>query len=159
MLAACRFHGKVEPIFLRDIPAFQIIPELEPLPGEGFVDKITMSAFEGTYLGIALRDCEIRSFIIATCRQGADLGLWPILVRDACGFGNEEAANHSLASLKHIGDTKVSQMWKRSLDCWRRSLRGPSSRFRFFCESCKSLHIHRGRREISVDIQILETAF
>ena len=23
------------------------------------------------------------------------------LVRDACGFGNEEAANHSLASLKH----------------------------------------------------------
>lgn len=111
---------KVEPIFLRDSPAFQIIPELEPLPSEGIVDKITMSAFEGTYLGIALRDCGIRSFIIAgialeigidpTCRQGADLGFWPVLVRDACGFGNEEAANHSVASLKHMGDTTISNV-------------------------------------------------
>ncbi len=108
---------KVKPLFLRDSPAFQIIPELQPLPSEGIVDKITMSAFEGTYLEIALRDCGIRSFIIVgialeigidpTCRQGSDLGFWPILVEDACGFGNEEAANHSLASLKHMGDTTV----------------------------------------------------
>src|ERR1700757_4272096 len=106
---------KVKPLFLRDNPAFQIIPELKPLASEGIVDKITMSAFEGTYLGIALRDCGIRSFIIVgialeigidpTCRQGSDLGFWPILVQDACGAGNEEAANHSLASLKHMGDT------------------------------------------------------
>jgi len=45
---------------------------------------------------------------IALCRQGADLGFWPILVRDACGFGNEEAANHSVASLRHMGDTTIS---------------------------------------------------
>ena len=106
---------KIKPMFLRDSPAFHIIPELEPRPSEGIVDKITMSAFEGTFLEIALRDCGIRSFIIVgialeigidpTCRQGADLGFWPILVRDACGFGNEEAANHSLASLQHMGDT------------------------------------------------------
>jgi biuret amidohydrolase len=111
---------KVKPWFLRDSPAFQIIPELQPLPSEGIVDKITMSAFEGTYLEIALRDCGIRSFIIAgialeigidpTCRQGADLGFWPILVGDACGFGNEEAANHSLASLKHMGDTTITDV-------------------------------------------------
>jgi len=111
---------KVKPMFLRDSPAFQIIPELQPLPSEGIVDKITMSAFEGTYLEIALRDCGIRSFIIAgialeigidpTCRQGSDLGFWPILVQDACGFGNEEAANHSLASLKHMGDTTVTDV-------------------------------------------------
>jgi biuret amidohydrolase len=111
---------KVKPQFLRDSPAFQIIPELQPLPSEGIVDKITMSAFEGTYLEIALRDCGIRSFIIAgialeigidpTCRQGSDLGFWPILVQDACGFGNEEAANHSLASLKHMGDTTVTDV-------------------------------------------------
>jgi len=111
---------KVRPLFLRDSPAFQIIPELQPLPSEGIVDKITMSAFEGTYLEIALRDCGIRSFIIAgialeigidpTCRQGSDLGFWPILVQDACGFGNEEAANHSLASLKHMGDTTVTDV-------------------------------------------------
>jgi len=36
--------------------------------------------------------------------------LWPILVQDACGFGNEEAANHSLASLKHMGDTIVTDV-------------------------------------------------
>ena len=111
---------KVQPMFLRDSPAFQIIPELQPLASEGIVDKITMSAFEGTYLEIALRDCGIRSFVIVgialeigidpTCRQGADLGLLPILVRDACGFGNEEAANHSLASLSHMGDTIITDV-------------------------------------------------
>ena len=111
---------KAKPMFLRDAPAFQIVPELQPLPSEGLVDKITMSAFEGTYLEIALRDCGIRSFLVAgialeigidpTCRQGADLGFWPILVRDACGSGNEEAADHSLASLKHMGDAIVTDV-------------------------------------------------
>lgn len=111
---------KVRPMFLRESPAFQMVPELQPLPSEGIVDKIAMSSFEGTYLEMALRDCGIRSFIICgialeigidpTCRQGADLGFWPILVSDACGFGNEEAANHSLASLKHMGDTTVTDV-------------------------------------------------
>ena len=109
---------KVKPMFLRDSPAFQIVDELRPLPSEAIVDKITMSAFEGTFLEIALRDCGIRSFIIAgialevgidpTCRQGADLGFWPILVRDACGYGSDAAANHSLAALEHMGDTIVT---------------------------------------------------
>ena len=109
----------IHPMFLRDSPAFQIISDLQPLPSEAIVDKITMSAFEGTFLEIALRDCGIRSFIIAgialeigidpTCRQGADLGLIPILVRDACGFGNETAANHSLAALTHMGDTTITE--------------------------------------------------
>jgi nicotinamidase-related amidase len=111
---------KVKPMFLRDSPGFQIVPELQPLASEGIVDEITMSAFEGTYLEIALRDCGIRSFIIAgialeigidpTCRQGSDLGFWPILVEDACGFGNEEAARHSLDSLRHMGDTIITDV-------------------------------------------------
>ena len=111
---------KVKTIFGRDNPAFQIIPELAPRASEGIVDKISMSAFEGTYLEMALRDCGIRSFIICgialeigidpTCRQGADLGFWPILVQDACGFGNEEAANHSIASLKHMWETTVTDV-------------------------------------------------
>jgi len=111
---------KVKPIFVRDSPAFQITPKLAPRPSEGIVDKIAMSAFEGTYLEMALRDCGIRSFIICgialeigidpTCRQGADLGFWPILVQDACGFGNEEAASHSIASLKHMGDTIITDV-------------------------------------------------
>jgi len=36
-------------------PAFQIVPELEPREGEVIVDKITMSAFEGTFLNLAMR--------------------------------------------------------------------------------------------------------
>ena len=111
---------KVKPMFLRNSAAFQIIPELQPLPSEGIIDKITMSAFEGTYLEIALRDCGIRSFLICgialeigidpTCRQGADLGFWPVLVQDACGFGSEEAAKHSIASLRHMGDTTITDV-------------------------------------------------
>jgi biuret amidohydrolase len=123
---------KVKPMFLRDSPAFQIVDQIEPLPSEGIVDKITMSAFEGTYLEIALRDSGIRSFIIAgialeigidpTCRQGADLGFWPVLVHDACGFGNEEAAKHSLASLQHMGDTVVTDV-DSVCDLWSKATR------------------------------------
>jgi nicotinamidase-related amidase len=111
---------KINPAFLRDSPAFQIVPELSPRPNEAIVDKITMSAFEGTFLEIALRDCGIRTFMVVgialeigidpTCRQGADLGFWPILIRDACGFGNEAAAQHSVASLEHMGDTKITDV-------------------------------------------------
>jgi len=111
---------KVRPMFLRDSPAFQIVPELKPLASEAVFDKLTMSAFEGTPLEMALRDCGIRSFIIAgialeigidpTCRQGADLGFWPIIVKDACGSGNTEAAGHSLASLEHMGDSIITDV-------------------------------------------------
>jgi nicotinamidase-related amidase len=109
---------KIQPMFLRDSPAFQIIPELQPLPSEAVFDKISMSAFAGTPLELSFRDCGIRSFIIAgialeigidpTCRHGADLGLVPILVQDACGFGNSQAAAHSLASLTHMGDSLLT---------------------------------------------------
>jgi nicotinamidase-related amidase len=110
---------KIQPMFLRGSPGFQITRELQPLDSEAVFDKITMSAFEGTPLEIALRDCGVRSFIITgialeigidpTCRHGADLGLIPILVRDACGWGNEEAAKHSLAALAHMGDTVFTE--------------------------------------------------
>jgi nicotinamidase-related amidase len=111
---------KVQSMFLRDSPAFQIVPELQPLPSEAVFDKITMSAFEGTPLEIALRDCRVHSFIIVgialeigidpTCRHGADLGLWPILVRDACGAGNTAAADHALAALEHMGDSTITDV-------------------------------------------------
>jgi nicotinamidase-related amidase len=51
----------VAPWFLRDAPGFQIVSELAPRPEEAVFDKITMSAFEGTPLAIALRDCGISS--------------------------------------------------------------------------------------------------
>src|SRR4030095_14333444 len=105
---------------LRGSPGFQIVPELNPLPSEVIFDKITMSAFEGTPLDIALRDCGINSFIIAgvateigiepTVRHGADLGYIPIVVTDACGAGHTEAADRALASIRFIGDAIVTDI-------------------------------------------------
>jgi nicotinamidase-related amidase len=110
---------EVSPWFLRDAPGFQIIPELSPRPSEGIFDKLTMSAFEGTWLDFALKDCGIRAFIIVgvateigiepTVRHGADLGYIPVLVTDACGTGNEEAAHRSIESLKFAGDALISE--------------------------------------------------
>jgi biuret amidohydrolase len=109
---------EVKPWFLRDAPGFQIVSELEPLPSEAIFDKITMSAFEGTPLDIALRDCNIRAFAIAgiameigiepTARHGADLGYIPVIIKDACGFGHADAAHRSIASLEFAGDSLLT---------------------------------------------------
>jgi biuret amidohydrolase len=109
---------EVKPWFLRDTPGFQLIPELQPLPSEAIFDKIAMSAFEGTPLDIALRDCGITAFAIAgialeigiepTMRQGSDLGYIPVLVKDACGFGHRDAAERSMASLEFAGDALIT---------------------------------------------------
>jgi biuret amidohydrolase len=111
---------KVQPWFLRDSPGFQIVPELQPLASEAIFDKITMSAFEGTPLAMALRDCGIQSFLIAgaameigidiTCRHGGDLGFVPIVVSDACGTGHRDAADRALATLAFLGDTVITDL-------------------------------------------------
>src|SRR4051794_19979662 len=100
---------KVHPWFLRDSPGFQIVPDLQPLASEAIFDKLAMSAFEGTPLTMALRDCGVQSFLIVgvaleigidiTCRHGADLGFVPIVVRDACGAGHEDAGERALETL------------------------------------------------------------
>jgi len=104
---------KVKPAFLRDTPGFQIAPEIAPLPSEGVIDKITMSAFAGTFLDTAFRDCGINSFVIVgialevgiepTVRHGMDLSYIPVVVTDACGHGNSGAADRSLAALSFAG--------------------------------------------------------
>jgi biuret amidohydrolase len=109
---------EVNPWFLRDAPGFQIVPELAPRPSEGVFDKLTMSAFEGTWLDFALRDCGVNAFIIVgvateigiepTARHGADLGYIPVVVTDACAGGNEEAATRSIDSLKFAGDALIT---------------------------------------------------
>ena len=95
-------------------PQTQIVPELSPLPSEAVSDKIAMSAFEGTFLNVALRDVGMSSFAICgiatevgiepTVRHGADLGYIPVVIKDACGAGDEEAGRRSLESLRFAGD-------------------------------------------------------
>ena len=105
---------EAKPWFLRDSPGFALAPELAQRDDEAIIDKITMSAFEGTPLAIALRDVAAKSFIICgiateigidpTVCHGADLGLIPIVVEDACGAGHEEAGARSLANMRFMGD-------------------------------------------------------
>jgi nicotinamidase-related amidase len=103
-----------KPLIAHGSPGFQLAPELAPSPDEAVVDKITMSAFEGTPLDIVLRDCGVTAYLIAgvalevgiepTVRHSADLGYIPIVVIDACGAGNPDAARRSLDALAFAGD-------------------------------------------------------
>ncbi len=106
------------PLIPHDAPGFQLVDQLEPQPGEAILDKITMSAFEGTPLDIVLRDCGVRAYLIAgvamevgiepTVRHSADLGYIPIVVRDACGAGNQVAGERALESIRFAGDAIIA---------------------------------------------------
>jgi biuret amidohydrolase len=110
----------VHPWFLRDSPGFALAPELAVRDDEAILDKITMSAFEGTPLSIALRDCGLKSFVICgiateigiepTIRHGADLGFIPVLVEDACGAGEHEAGERAVAGMRFIGDAMICRV-------------------------------------------------
>jgi biuret amidohydrolase len=110
----------VAPWFLRDSSSFQIVSQLTPLADEAVFDKITMSAFEGTPLTVALRDCGILSVAIVgiateigiepTARHAADLGFIPVIIVDACGAGDEAAGKRSLESLRFAGDAIMSDV-------------------------------------------------
>jgi biuret amidohydrolase len=106
------------PLIPHGSPGFELAPELAPRPDEAVLDKITMSAFEGTPLDIVLRDCAVKAYLIAgvalevgiepTVRHSADLGYVPIVVRDACGAGNAEAGQRSLDALAFAGDAMIA---------------------------------------------------
>ena len=122
--------AEIQVPFLRESPGFPIIPELQPISSEAVFDKISMSAFEGTPLQMALRDCGVRAVVLAgialeigiepTVRHAADLGFVPILAGDACGHGNPEAARRSIESLQFAGDSIITEtshiasIWNRS---------------------------------------------
>jgi len=109
---------QVVPWFLRDTPGFALVPELQPLPSEAIFDKLALSAFEGTPLEFALRDCGIIAVALVgiateigiepTARHAADLGFIPVIVADACGAGEADAAKRSLESLAFAGDSMIT---------------------------------------------------
>jgi biuret amidohydrolase len=123
-----RVEDVVSP-FLRDSPGFEIVPELAPLASEAVFDKLAMSVFEGSPLEFALRDAQVTAFAIVgvatevgiepTARHGADLGLIPVVVTDACGAGNPSAAQRSLDALAFAGDailtdiSTITGLWAR----------------------------------------------
>lgn len=106
--------AETKPLFTAGSPSWQIVPELTPQEDEPVIDKIAMSAFEGTYLNTAMRDAGLRAFIIAgialevgiepTVRHGLDLNYIPILVSDLCGSKTEEVRQRSLTTLEETGE-------------------------------------------------------
>jgi biuret amidohydrolase len=106
--------------FLRDSPGFELVPELAPRDSEAIFDKLSMSAFEGTPLEFALRDAQVTAFAIVgvamevglepTVRHGADRGLIPVVVTDACGAGDQVAAKRSLDALAMAGDALLTDV-------------------------------------------------
>jgi nicotinamidase-related amidase len=106
--------------FTRGTPGFELVPELAPRDSEAIFDRLSMSAFEGTPLDFALRDCGITAFAIVgvatevgiepTVRHGADRGFVPVVVTDACGAGNPDAARRSLDALAFTGDAIMTDV-------------------------------------------------
>jgi biuret amidohydrolase len=96
-------------------PGTRLVPELAPGADEAVFDKLAMSAFVGTPLDFALRDAGVEGLAIVgvalevgiepTVRHALDLGYLPVLVTDACGRGNQEAATRALDQLSWFGGT------------------------------------------------------
>ena len=109
---------ETRPFFLQGSPLWEIVPELAPREGEVIIDKITMSAFEGTFLHLAMRDARLDCFVIAgialevgigpTVRHGLDLNLCPVLVLDACGSKTTDAQQQTMATLRETGEVWAS---------------------------------------------------
>jgi len=88
---------------------------LEAARSEAIFDKLAMSAFEGTPLAFALRDCGIKAVAVVgiamevgiepTVRHAADHGFVPVVISDARGAGDSDAAKRSFDSLAFAGDT------------------------------------------------------
>lgn len=115
----------VKPNFLPESAAHAIVPELSPLSSEVAFDKLTMSAFVGSYLDLALRDAQIEGVAIVgavlefgiepTMRHAADLGYVPVLIQDACYSFSEQNRARSLENLKTIGLTTDLTMFNKIL--------------------------------------------
>jgi biuret amidohydrolase len=97
--------------FPPDAPHTQVVGDLAPVDGEPVFDKLGMSAFVGTPVEQVLRDRGVTTLVLVgavleigvepTARHAADLGLLPVVVEDACGVVDTQAAERSLAGLDY----------------------------------------------------------
>lgn len=106
--------------FLRGSEASEIVPELAPADDDLVVEKFAMSALVGTSLEFALRDCGIINLVIVgialeigiepTVRSATDLGFVPVVLTDACGWGNPTAGERALDTMKFIGEAVLTDV-------------------------------------------------
>ena len=106
--------------FLPDAPQTQIVAELAPTEREAVVDKLTFSAFAGTWLELALRGCDLDAVALVgvateigiepTVRHAGDLGLVPVVITDACAAGDPVAGERSIQTLRFLGDALLTDV-------------------------------------------------
>jgi nicotinamidase-related amidase len=94
-----------------DAPQTQLAAELAPVADEPVFDKLAMSALVGTPVEAVLRDRGVTTLVLVgavleigiepTARHAADLGFLPVVVDDACGIVDEEAAERARTSLDY----------------------------------------------------------
>jgi biuret amidohydrolase len=106
--------------FLPDAPQTQILPELRPSEREAVLDKLTLSAFAGTPLELALRGAGVEAIAVVgvateigiepTVRHAGDLGFIPVLITDACAAGDAEAGARTMEALRFLGETMLTDV-------------------------------------------------
>ncbi len=106
--------------FLPNAPQTQLAPELAPSEKEAVLDKLTLSAFAGTPLELALRGAGVEAIAIVgvateigiepTVRHAVDLGFIPVVVTDACAAGNAEAGVRAIDTLRFLGDAVLTDV-------------------------------------------------
>jgi biuret amidohydrolase len=106
--------------FPPDAPQTQIVSDLTPNEQEAVLDKLTLSAFAGTPLELALRGAGVGAIAVVgvateigiepTVRHAGDLGFVPVVVTDACAAGNAEAAVRAIEHLRFLGDAMLTDV-------------------------------------------------
>jgi nicotinamidase-related amidase len=106
--------------FLPDAPQTQIVDELAPTEKEAVLDKLTLSAFAGTPLELALRGAEVNALAVVgvateigiepTVRHAGDLGFIPVVLTDACAAGNAAAGERAIETLRFLGDAVLTDV-------------------------------------------------
>ena len=106
--------------FPPDAPQTQIVAELAPTQREAVFDKLTLSAFAGTPLELALRGCDIDAVAVVgvateigiepTVRHAGDLGFVPVVITDACAAGDAAAGARSIETLRFLGDSLLTDI-------------------------------------------------
>jgi nicotinamidase-related amidase len=106
--------------FLPDAPQTAIVSDVAPNAREAVFDKLTLSAFVGTPLELALRDAGVHAVAVVgvateigiepTVRHAGDLGFIPVVITDACAAGNAEAGARAIETLRFLGDAVLTDV-------------------------------------------------